>query len=262
VINQQRYLQKQPENNFIKSFKGEILYFTPYPTKFNKENFGEFLPDGTEKIISYDGEILQRTEMLNHVEEIFPEREGLRGIKKDDRYGFIDDKGRLRIANRYDSIGDFHEGLAAVKLIGKWGFVNTSDQIAINPNFDSISFFLNGLAIVSRNKKFGLVGKSGNIVLPLRYDHVFRLKGKFLLVASSLQGLADEHGNVLVEPRFNSLSLAGENFLIAQSDKKYGAITDHGLSVVPMIYDQLSYLISEKLFLAERKSDWKIMELK
>ncbi len=220
VINQQRYLQKQPENNFIKSFNGEILYFTSLSNSIPQENFKEFSPDGAEKIISYDGEILQRTEMLDQVKEIFPEKEGLRGIKKDGRYGFVDDKGRLRIANRYDSIGDFHEGLAAVKLIGKWGFVTTSDQIAINPNFDSLSFFLNELAIVSRNKKYGLVEKSGNIILPLRYDHIHRLpNGKFLLVASSLQGLADGQGNVLVEPRFNSLSQAGENFLIAQSDR-------------------------------------------
>ena len=262
VINQQRYLQKQPENNFIKSFDGEILYFTPYPVKFDKKNFKEFLPDGTEKIISYDGEILWRTEMPEGVEEIFPERESLRGIKKDGRYGFVDDRGRLRIANRYDSIGDFHEGLAAVKLIGKWGFVNTSDQIAINPNYDNIGLFLNGLAIVSRNKKFGLIEKSGNVILPLRYDHVSRLpSGKFLIVFSSLQGLADNKGNVLVEPRFNSLEEAGNNLLITCSDEKCGAITDHGLSSVPMIYDRLSYITSEKLFLAEKKSDWKLIEL-
>ena len=257
VINQERYLQKQPGNNFIKSFTGEILYFTPYPIRFNEANFTEFSPDGTQKTISYDGAILERTAVSNNTEEIFPEQEGLRGIKKDDRYGFIDERGRLRIANRYDSIGEFHEGLASVKLIGKWGFVNWSDQIAINPNYDNCSFFLNGLAIVSRNKKFGLIGKSGNMILPLRYDHIARLPdGKFLLVSSSLQGLADENGNVLVEPRFTSLKQAGNNLLLICRDGKWGAITDHGLSIAPMVYDQLGYLNSEKLFLAEKKSDW------
>ena len=262
VINSQRYLQKQPGNNFIKSFKGEIIYFTPYPIKFINENFKEFLPNGAERTVSYDGEILERTEMPDGVEEIFSEHEGLRGIKKDGRYGFVDDQSRLRIANRYDSIGEFHEGLAPIKLIGKWGFVNMSDQIIVNPNYDSFSFFLNGVAIVSRNKKFGLIDKSGKIILPLRYDNINRLNKKFLLVASSLLGLADENGNVLVEARFNSLKEVGDGLLIASSDKRWGAITDHGLNVVPMIYDQLSYIISEKLFLAEKKSDWILTELK
>ncbi len=263
VISQQRYMQKQPENNFIKSFKGEILYFTPYPIKFSKENFKEFLPDGTEKIISYEGETLQRTQMFGSVEEIFPEREGLRGIKKDDRYGFIDNKGRLRIANRYDSIGEFHEGLASVKLIGKWGFVNTNDQIVVNPNYDNFSQFSNGVAIVSRNKKFGLIDKLGRVILPLRYDQVSKLSdGKFLLISSALQGLADEKGSVLVDSRFNSIKETGDDFLIVCSNGKWGVISDHGLNVVPMIYDQLSYSTSENFFLAEKKSDWKKIELK
>ena len=263
VINGQCYLQSQPENNFIKSFGGEILYFTPYSVKFNRENFIEFLLDGTEKTISYDGVILQRKDMPKGVQEIFPEHEGLRGIRKDDRYGFVDDQGRLRIANRYDSIGEFHEGLASVKLIGRWGFVNTSDQIAINPNYDNFSFFLHGLAVVSRNKKFGLIGKSGDIILSLRYDLISRLPdGKYLLVTASLQGLADENGNVLIEPRFDSLKGAGNNLLLACRDGKWGAITDHGLSVIPMVYDQLTHIDSEKLFLAEKKSDWKRPEIK
>ncbi len=113
MINKQRYLQKQPENNFIKSYSGEILYFTPYSIKFSNESFAEFLPDGTEKTISYDGEILRRTNLPENAEVIFTESEGLQGIKKDNRYGFVDALGRLRIANRYDSIGNFHEGLAS-----------------------------------------------------------------------------------------------------------------------------------------------------
>jgi hypothetical protein len=108
-----------------------------------------------------------------------------------------------------------------------------------------------------------LIGKSGNIILQLRYDYIGRLpNGKFLLVASSLHGLADEKGNVLVEPRFNSLKEVGDGFVITSNGKKYGTITDRGLSVIPMIYDQLNYIVSERLFLAEKKSDWKLVELK
>ena len=263
VINEQRYLQRQPGNNFIKSFVGEILYFTPYPIEFNKENFTEFLPDGVEKTISYSGEIIERTAVPNNVEEIFHEHEGLRGIKKDGRYGFVDQQGRLRIANRYDSIGEFHEGVAAVKLIGKWGFVNKSDQIVVNPNYDNCSLFLNGLAIVSRNRKFGVIGKTGTSILPLRYDDVRRLPdNKFLLTTSLLQGLADKQCNVLVEPRFSSLTEASNGLLIACREGKCGAITTSGLSVIPMIYDKLDFFSSRNIFLAEKKSDWKGVEIK
>ncbi len=258
VLNEQRYMQKQPENNFIKSYTGEILYFTPYPLQFNKENFTEFLPDGTQKTISYGGEITQRTSLPEEVKEIFPESEDLRGIKKDGRYGFVDQRGRLRIANRYDSITEFHEGLAAIKLIGKWGFVNTNDQIAINPNFDQPSYFRNVMAIVSRNKKFGLIGKDGKSILQTRYEAIHRLPdNKFLLTSATLQGLADEKGNVLVEPRFDSLRDVGNGLLIVCHQGKCGAITEQGLNIIPMIYDQLTFDKTNKIFLARKKSEWK-----
>jgi hypothetical protein len=263
VINKQRYLQRQPTNNFVKSFTGEILYFTPYRLVFYPENFVEFLPDGTEKTISYNGETMHRVPRPENVSEIFPESEGFRGIKKDGRYGFMDQRGRLRIANRYDSIGEFHEGLAAIKLIGKWGFVNPDDQIAVNPNYDNCSFFQNGLAIVSRNKKYGLIWRDGRTALQLRYDRIRRLPDqKFLLVSSSLLGLADETGNMVVEPRFNQLREAGNNLLVACRDGKCGVITDQGLSVIPMIYDCINPFHPQRIFLAEKKSAWKSIEIK
>jgi len=40
--------------------------------------------------------------------------EGLLGIRRDDKFGFVDARGSLVIANRYDSVADFKEGLAPV----------------------------------------------------------------------------------------------------------------------------------------------------
>lgn len=263
VIDGQQYLQQQPGNNFIKSYSGQIVYFTPYKVSFNKESFTEALPNGTEKIISYTGTVIQGLTPQESGNQFFYESEELRGIKKDGRYGFVDQRGRLRIANRYDSIGQFSEGLAAVKLIGKWGFVNTNDEIVVNPNFDYPGYFKNGVAIVSRNKKLGLIGKAGESMLPTRYDDVQRLAGnKFLLISSGLQGLADENGNVLVEPRFDSLGKAGKELLIVCHGGKCGAITDQGLNIIPMIYDQLTFDQVNKIFMAEKKTEWKEMSIK
>lgn len=262
AINESVFLQKQPGNQFVKSFAGEIKYFSPYPFKFNKEDFIETLPDGTEKTITYEGLIIQRTLSPENTEEVFRESEGLRGMKKDGRYGFIDTLGRLRIANRYDSIGEFHEGLAAVKLIGKWGFVNTKDQIVINPNYDRMTEFYSGKAIVSRNGKVGIIDKNGAVLLPLRYENVIRQPHSFLLIASNLKGLANGDGQVTVEPRFDSLTETTDDLLLACRDGKCGVITNQGLNIVPMVYDQLIFNKEKRIFLAEKKSEWKEMDLK
>ncbi|MBS1506782.1 MAG: WG repeat-containing protein [Bacteroidetes bacterium] len=263
VINKEVYLQREPGNNFVKSFLGNIIYFTPYRLAFGAEVFSEFLPDGTVRTMNYLGQLIPPLPVPENVKEVFTESEGYRGIKKDDRYGFVDRKGKLRIANRYDSIGEFHEGLAAVKLIGRWGFVNSSDQITINPNYDRCAYFKNGLAIVSRNNKFGLINQSGQPVLALRYDKITRLPdNKFLLEVASRLGLADAQGALLVEPRFNSLKLLGASTLLVSQDGKFGVISEQGLSIIPMLYDQLMYDEGHQLFLGKTNSYWKEAEMK
>ncbi|GHM99904.1 hypothetical protein WSM22_13940 [Cytophagales bacterium WSM2-2] len=262
AVNEKVYVQRQPENQFVKTFAGEIKYFTPYTLKFEKDFFTETLPDGTEKKISYDGLIFERTPLPENTEEVFPVNEGLRGFKKDGRYGFIDTLGRLRIANRYDSIGEFHEGLAAVKLIGKWGFVNTEDQIVVNPNYDREANFFSGKAIVSRNGRYGIIDKSGGVVLPLRYDRVLRQPNSFLIISSNQKGLAGSNGNVTVEPRFDTLTETVNNLLMVCRDGKCGVITDHGLNVIPMIYDQLIFCKTANIFLAGKKSERREVEIK
>jgi hypothetical protein len=263
VINPEVYLQQQPDNNFIKSLSGNIIYFTPYPLSFDRDIFTECLPDGNKRRMNYSGQLIAPLPVPENVKEVFPESEGFRGIKKDDRYGFVDKKGKLRIANRYDSIGEFHEGLASIKLIGKWGFVNTGDQIVINPNFDRPGFFLNEIAIVSRNQKFGLINPHGQMILSLRYDRVERLPdNKFLLEASSRFGLADARGIVQVEPRFNTMRLMGNNTMLVSQDGKFGLITEQGLSVIPILYDEMTFSPAQQLFLAKKNSYWKEIEIK
>jgi len=254
AINRQVYLQRQPENDFVKTFSGEVKYFSPYQLKFNEQNFTETLPNGIEKTIGYDGVIIHRVDPPESTEEVFRESEGLRGMRKNSRYGFVDKDGKLQIANRYDSIGEFHEGLASVKLIGKWGFVDKNDHVVINPNYDNASLFFGGAAIVSRNKKFGVIDKTGNSILPLRYDSVSRQVDSYLIANSRLKGIADFKGNVTIEPRFDSIETAANNLLIVCRDGKCGVVTNQGLNIVPMIYETVIYDKARNVFITEKKS--------
>jgi hypothetical protein len=97
----------------------------------------------------------------------------------------------------------------------------------------------------------------GNIVLAFRYDRITRLPGQtFLLDASSLLGLADPKGNVLIEPRFDQLQNLENGYVIAGREGKFGLLTLAGLSTIPMIYDKLVYDPYKNQYLALKKSPW------
>jgi hypothetical protein len=263
LVNDSRYVLMQPDNAFLKNLDSETIYFTPYRMEFKGDYFVEFLPNGSEKTISYDGLILKRTEFpaLESKDKTFTTNEGLRGIRKDGKYGFVDNRGKLRVANRYDSIDNFNEGLAPIKLIGKWGFVNPQDKIEVQPNYESVTRFVNGLSIAKRNGKYGLIDKSGNNRLALRYDAIQLLANqKFLIVLNNLKGIANENGNIDIEPRFDFLEDLNNGFLIAGRAGKLGLITTEGLDRIPMIYDKLVFDKSKNQYLGMKSSEWRVMK--
>jgi hypothetical protein len=196
---------------------------------------------------------------VDDTEIVFEESEGLRGIRRNGQYGFVDSRGRLRIANRYQNIGRFHDGVAPVMILGKWGFVNHDDRIVVNPAFDAPANFNNGVAIVRRNGKTGLIDKNGQQLLPLRYDSIKRVGNLLVIHQQTQYGLADHKGNVLIEPHFDHLEVLPNNLVIIRDREKWGVLTVEGMPVIPLVYSFIKYNPATNQFLANRKSEWKVL---
>lgn len=261
IVDTDRYLERQDSTIFLKNTSGEVIYFTNNEFKIMDGFLEENCPDGTVRHVTLDGigSTVVAPPRIDNTEEIFEESEGMRGIRRDGQYGFIDSRGRLRIANRYENIGKFREGLAPVMILGKWGFVSTEDQIVVNPNFETAGEFMNGVAIVKRNGKTGVIGKEGRPIVPLRYDSIVREENLLVIWEQQRSGLADYKGHVLIEPRFDGLQLLPNNLVIVHNDEKWGVLTTDGMPIVPLIYNFISYNPATNQFLANKKAEWKLL---
>jgi len=258
LVDEHHYIQRQDSLNLFKTLEGELIYFTDNLLTVGQNVLIERLSDGSEKKINFQGITISRTTsaIVDETEIISAEHEGYRGIKRNGKYGFIDNRGRLRIANRYEAIGNFKNGLAAVQILGKWGFINTQDNIVINPSYESVSEFNHSIAIVKRGN-YGLINSEGHMILETRYDSIQPLEtGNFLLHLNHLVGLADENGRVLIEPRFDNLQDLGNGNVIISRDQKFGLLTLTGMSAIPMIYDQLMYIPGQNKYLAKQEAPW------
>ncbi|CAN5432151.1 hypothetical protein BH09BAC3_BH09BAC3_07090 [soil metagenome] len=257
------YLERQDSLVYLKDSRGTTLYFTDESFSVFEDHLLEVLADGTQKEVSLQGQIISRKDANALPGELtFRESEGFIGIKRDGKFGFVDKRGRLRIANRYEAIGEFHEGLTAIKLLGKWGYINASDQIVIQPTYQSAGNFDHHIAQVSRKGKRGLINLDGKEILELRYDSIKALPNQlFLITLNSLKGLANSDGRMLIEPRFESLTVIGNEVLVLQN-KKYGVLTMEGLSLLPIQYASIIYLPEKKNFLVQQKSLWETLEIK
>ncbi len=258
LLNKDRYFKKVSKTLFLMSFDGTVLYFTNNQIKVNDTNFTEYISTGGNWTIDFDGRIVSRQLPPTEVtEKIFPASEGLRGIKRNGKYGFIDDLGRLRVANRYEDIKPFSEGLAAIKIRNKWGFINRDEKIIIQPTFEDAASFSDEHSIIKQKGFYGYMNNEGKVVLPARYDVVEVLKTKrLLLTLNGSKGLADEKGNVLLHPKYELIHDIGNGYIVVKQDGKYGLATLKGLNTIPQMYDYMVFDAENERYLALKRSEW------
>lgn len=258
LISADRFLEYDGKTTFLKSLTGTTIYFTENKIDLMPTHLVEHIPSGALWQIDLDGVIINRKiQPDGSIERIYPETEGLRGIKKNGQYGFVDSQGRLRIANRYEGIEPFSETLAAARIRGRWGFINHEDKIAIQPVYEEVTAFSNGVSVVKQKGLYGMIDKTGKLLLLPRYESVEVLSsGNVLIKQSGLYGLADKAGNVLINPKYQTLEDEGNNYVIVQRDGKYGVVSSKGISTIPLIYDGITYNPYSGQFLALKKSGW------
>ena len=67
---------------------------------------------------------------------------------ENERWGYLNRGGDLKIDSQYEEACRFSEGLAAVKSGGKWGYIDRDANFIINPIYDSALPFCEGMGSV------------------------------------------------------------------------------------------------------------------
>lgn len=190
-------------------------------------------------------------------QEIHDMSEEFIGVKIDGRWGFVDINGKLRIANRYENIGPYNEGLAPMRILSRWGYLNKREEIIVQPAYDTVYSFSGGICEVVKKGKFGLIDEKGNISLDCDYDNIRRIKtGGFFIEKDQKIGLAGKDGRLLILPRFDKVIDLNNGFVIASKNGKSGMFSNNGVSIIPMIYEDLRYDSYNDIYLAANPEEW------
>jgi hypothetical protein len=263
LLNDTRYLLITPKTTFLKSMDGQVIYFSDNRLEFNSDHMLEYLPSGMIWKVDFNGVITDRFSEAESVQEISKESEGLRAMKRDGRYGFIDNRNRLRIANRYEAVKDFSETLAAVRIRGKWGFINHEDQIAIQPVYDEVVPFKGNFSLVRQKDFYALIDRKGKLTLPARYESIVVLPdNRFQVKQNGLWGLADASGKMIINPKYDLLTDLNNGYVIVARDGKFGLLNIEGVSTIPLLYDGLSFDPYHNLYMAVKKAEWEKLEVR
>lgn len=169
--------------------------------------------------------------------------EGLSIVKIGDKFGYLDNTGKMKINPQFDAAYSFNDGLAAVGSYNKdthemlYGFINTNGDIAINYQFKGCNgLFSEGLASVYDGKKFGFIDKSGKFVINPQFNNAGNFKNsKATIKQGSMVGYINKEGKIIINPQFISgfdFSKDNDLALVWSSDRKAGYIDSDGKYII------------------------------
>ena len=151
-------------------------------------------------------------------------------LNKPKKWGFIDDRGEIKIPFVYDFVNPFENGIAYTKNGNREFFINPKNEIVIKGDYDKMDIFSNGLANVEKNKKVGYINSKGELIIPLKYD----TGGYF-----NQNGLAEVSRN-----------------------KKWGFVNKQGEEVIPIIYEMVKSEELDDLVIVRKKYKWAFFDNK
>ncbi len=249
------------------SYAGRRLLETRYDSvsALQEGKIYTYQREGRFGILSWDGRVLQ--DVNNNFEELQLMSDGFLGVRINGKYGFVDDWGRLRIANRYDSVTHFSSNMAAVKMMGRWGYIDKSEHLLVQPRFDCAYPFRGTVAMVKKNGKFGLVNNEGRAVVPTVYDRIeITAGGRYLLRLNDpqrglLMGLVSKAGKPLVHPKYESVADLNNGFVMVGRKGKYGLLTVEGRPTIPMVHARLIHDPYNEIYFSVTSPGWETIKL-
>lgn len=79
-------------------------------------------------------------------------------VKVGDKWGYVNEKGEIKINPQFEDAQSFSIGLGAVKVNGKWGYINYNGKIVIDCQFnDAMPFSNKGIAVVKDSDKYRFI---------------------------------------------------------------------------------------------------------
>ena len=166
-------------------------------------------------------------------------------VSKRNKFGIIDEKGKIRIPIQHKEIYSLYDKFDDEELCKKNLYIadnkiiNIDNQVLIDGYNSIVPIFNNhNSLIVSKNKKFGIIDVDKKVLLPIEYEeisnwveyspenrHLIRKNGKFGMIES-------ETFKEKIPPVYEFVFTANDR-VFAGKDKKYGIIDLNNKIICP-----------------------------
>lgn len=129
-------------------------------------------------------------------------------MSKTYKWGYIDEKGEMKIAPLYDDAWNFHEGLAVVKVEWARGYIDRDGHYVVEPKYQYAGPFRDGKAKVMLDGVWEYIDHEGRKVgdaepEKMVDDSIDTSEAVLIPTAKGKKfGYADKGGNWVIKPQW------------------------------------------------------------
>lgn len=209
-------LEKNGEYFYADILAIEKLKYTDL--KKISENYIQGKKDGENIIIGLNKKNIEEIKLpkIDEIVSISEERYVL--LKKNEMEFYYDLLDKRRIGGRYIQLGEFSEGKALFSRDEKIGFINNRGEEIIKNRFEAASEFQNGYAIVmtATTEKYRYIDEDG-VESSDEYDYIKAFKNKVLVLKKKNKNILMNNGKYL-ETESEIVSLNDEYYLFKSKE--------------------------------------------
>ncbi len=168
-------------------------------------------------------------------------------IMIDSLWGFIDEKGTVRIVPAFDWVEPFSENIAMVGKSQKIAFVNKAGACITDFDFDNAYAFKNGYAVVEKLERFGVINRSGEVVIPFKYKDVGEFHDELFYAQNDEDkyGFIDNEGKIVVPFLLSNASDFNDGLAVVEREGAQGVIDKRGRLIINFNYDWIEPFIDK-----------------
>lgn len=167
---------------------------------------------------------------------------GLARVKTGGNYGLIDREGKVVVAFEYDTIGKMSSELYPVNKEGKWGYINRQGVVLNELKYENAVSFYNGLGVVKYNDRYGAIDTTGAVIIPITFEYVVIDSASYVTL-NNRQAPIDSALNIAYERLYDRIGPFGElgpaDLAMVTVYGKSGLIGRDMQQVLPTSYDEI-----------------------
>ena len=243
------------------------LFICMYDVNYDEGTYNTKVLNAKNKEILQNYDLVEAIDNYDENHNIWYEKDVLK-VKKDGKYGLINNSGKELLACSYDEITPISEikNSYIIKQGENVGLADNTGKVIINPIYKEIKAlgkdYKEGYITVNTENMYGVIDFTGKVILDNIYEDVKNIAKdkKYVVKESETYKVISQDGTVVLDSGFDDIVSIDGNNIIIKKGNNYGVINSSKEIKISASYEELKYMYSD-YYIAKKSGKYGVIDI-